>query len=111
MTSVVLPALHRLSTLLVARYQFFRWALSAILLRRIWSFYGTWNFAAILRHAKFGKVQIARTYGLLNLAASFIWNSIAIKFLRLSSKFSACRGSTLKFYGAEFSAEAKREAV
>ena len=63
------------------------------------SFYSARNFAAILRRAKFGKVQIARTYGLLNLAASFIWNSIAIKFLRLSSKFSACRGSTLKFYG------------
>ena len=63
------------------------------------SFYSVRNFAAILRRAKFGKVQIARTYGLLNLAASFIWNSIAIKFLRLSSKFSACRGLTLKFYG------------
>ena len=63
------------------------------------SFYSARNFAAILRCAKFGKVQIARTYGLLNLAASLIWNSIAIKFLRLSSKFSACRDSTLKFYG------------
>ena len=63
---------------------------------------------------------------LLNLAASFTWNSIAIKFLRLSSKFRARRVLTLKFYGrhceqdkililkfygAEFSAEAKREAV
>ncbi|WP_298705580.1 hypothetical protein [uncultured Campylobacter sp.] len=99
MASVVLPALHRLSTLLVARYQFFRWALSAILLRRIWSFYGTWNFAAILRHAKFGKVQIARTYGLLNLAAEFYLEFYRYEILRLSSKFSACRGSTLKFYG------------
>ena len=90
------------------------------------SFCSARNFAAILRRAKFGKVQIARACGLLNLAASFIWNSIAMKFLRLSSKFRTCRISTLKFhgrrckqdkililkfYGAEFSAEAKREAV
>ncbi|WP_298042319.1 hypothetical protein [uncultured Campylobacter sp.] len=71
----------------------------AILPRRIWSFYGTWNFAAILRHAKFGKVQIARTYGLLNLAAEFYLEFYRYEILRLSSKFSACRGSTLKFYG------------
>ena len=35
------------------------------------SFYSAWNFAAILRRVKFGKVQIARTYDLLNLAAGF----------------------------------------
>ena len=35
------------------------------------SFYGAWNFAAILQRAEFGKVQIARTCGLLNLAAGF----------------------------------------
>ena len=35
------------------------------------SFRSVPNFAAILRRAKFGKVQIARTYGLLNLAVEF----------------------------------------
>ena len=63
------------------------------------SFYGAWNFAAILRCAKFGKVQIARACGLLNLAAGFYLEFYRYKILRLSSKFRACRISTLKFYG------------
>ena len=75
------------------------------------SFCSARNFAEILRRAKFGKVQIARTYGLLNLAAEFYLKFYRYEILRLSSKFRARRISTLKFYGAEFSAEAKREAV
>ena len=63
------------------------------------SFCSARNFAAILRRAKFGKVQIARTYGLLNLAAEFYLEFYRYEILRLSSKFSACRGSTLKFHG------------
>jgi len=63
------------------------------------SFRSAWNFAAILRRAKFGKVQIARTYGLLNLAAEFYLKFYRYEILKLSSKFRACRISTLKFYG------------
>ena len=65
----------------------------------------------ILRHAKFGKAQITNACVLLNLAAELYLKFYRYEILKLSSKFRACRISTLKFYGAEFSAEAKREAM
>ena len=63
------------------------------------SFRSVPNFAAILRHAKFGKAQITNACGLLNLAAELYLKFYRYEILKLSSEFRACRISTLKFYG------------
>ncbi len=63
------------------------------------SFCSARNFAAILRCAKFGKAQITNACVLLNLAAELYLKFYRYEILKLSSKFRACRISTLKFYG------------